>query len=153
MPDPTPKKKVVVKVLKKTTPKMDESVPKGLTKSNISKIDEITKFNAKAMAVEGRAKSDSISGANRAKFSGKDLVDQKRAGNASANVTRVKEGNPQVLRGRQTNTEPDKYYTGGYSSLTSDSYSRSKPLEKDMPKIGGKGITLTPEKKDSDKKK
>lgn len=154
MPDPT-KKKVVVKVLKKTTPKMEESVPKGLTKSNISKIDEITKFNAKAIAVEGRAKSDSISGANRAKFSGKDLVDQKRAGNTSANATRVKEGNPQVLRGRTMTKDSnytDKYAPDG-SKPSVDYYSRNKPLEKDMPRIGSKGITLTPEKKDSDKKK
>ncbi len=154
MPDPT-KKKVLVKVLKKTDPKIEGSVPKGLTKSGIAKIDEISKFNAKAIATEVKAKGDSISGANKAKVLGKDLVDQKRAGNAAANVTRVKEGNPQVLRGRTLTADSnntDKYAPDG-AKPSVDYYSRNKPLEKDMPRVGSKGITLTPEKKDSDKKK
>lgn len=155
MPDPTPKKKVVVKVLKKAESKAEGYVPKGLTSGDISKIDETTKFNAKTIAIEARAKGDSISGANKAKFLGKDIIDQRRAGNASANLTRVKEGNPQIQRGRTMTADSnytDKYAPDG-SKPSVDSYSRNKPLEKEMPKIGSKGITLTAEKKDSDKKK
>jgi len=152
MPD---KKKVLVKVLKKSTPKMEESVPKGMTKSGIDKINETTKFNAKSIATEARAKGDSISGANKAKVLGKDIVDQKRAGNAAANVTRLKEGNPQVSRGRTMTADSnytDKYAPDG-SKPSVDYYSRNKPLEKEMPRMGSKGITLTPVKKDSDKDK
>jgi len=152
MPD---KKKVLVKVLKKATPKMEESVPKGMTKEGITKINEATKFNAKAIATEARAKGDSISGANKAKVLGKDIVDQKRAGNAAANVTRLKEGNPQVMRGRTMTADSnytDKYAPDG-SKPSVDYYSRNKPLEKEMPRMGSKGITLTPVKKDSDKDK
>lgn len=136
MPNPT--KKVMVKVPKKTAEtkvEMEAYVPKGLTKDTIDKINETTDYNKKRNEVESMAKSDSIVGAKKAKFEGKDLVDQRRSGNRAANETR-KEGNvPQVARGRSTNTEPDKYYAGGYSALTSDSYSRTAPLEKDMPII------------------
>lgn len=152
MPD---KKKVVVKVLKKPVTKMEESVPKGMTKDGITKINETTKFNAKAIATEARAKGDSIAGASKAKLLGKDLVDQKRAGNVAANVTRLKEGSPQVSRGRTMTADSnytDKYAPDG-SKPSVDYYSRNKPLEKNMPRIGGKEITLTPVKKDSDKNK
>lgn len=152
MPD---KKKVLVKVLKKATPKMEEAVPKGMTKGGIDKINETTKFNAKSIATEARAKGDSISGANKAKILGKDIVDQRRAGNLSANATRVKEGNPQVMRGRTMTADSnytDKYAPDG-SKPSVDFYSRNKPLEKEMPRMGNKGITLTPVKKDSDKNK
>lgn len=152
MPD---KKKVLVKVLKKATPKMEEAVPKGMTKGGIDKINETTKFNAKSIAIEARAKGDSISGANKAKILGKDIVDQKRAGNTAANATRVKEGNPQVMRGRTMTADSnytDKYAPDG-SKPSVDFYSRNKPLEKEMPRMGNKGITLTPVKKDSDKNK
>ena len=136
MPNPT--KKVMVKVPKKTAEtkvEMEAYVPKGLTNHTIDKINETTDYNKKRNEVESMAKSDSIVGAKKAKFEGKDLVDQRRSGNRAANETR-KEGNvPQVARGRSTNTEPDKYYAGGYSALTSDSYSRTAPLEKDMPII------------------
>ena len=155
MPDPTPKKKVVVKVLKKAEPKLEGYAPKGLTKDQISKIDETTSFNSRKIATESRAKSDSIVGSNKAKFLGKDIVDQKRAGNLTANVTRVKEGNPQVQRGRTMTADSnytDKYAPDG-SKPSVDSYSRNKPLEKEMPRIGSTGITLSPVKKDSDKKK
>lgn len=135
---PNPAKKVMVKVPKKTAEtkvEMESYVPKGLTKDTIDKINETTDYNKKRNEVESMAKSDSIVGAKKAKFEGKDLVDQRRSGNRAANETR-KEGNvPQVARGRSTNTEPDKYYAGGYSALTSDSYSRTAPLEKDMPII------------------
>jgi hypothetical protein len=136
MPNPT--KKVMVKVPKKTAEtkvEMEAYVPKGLSKEFIAKVNETTDYNKKRNEVESMAKSDSIVGAKKAKFEGKDLVDQRRSGNRAANETR-KEGNvPQVARGRSTNTEPDKYYAGGYSALTSDSYSRIAPLEKDMPII------------------
>jgi hypothetical protein len=150
MPDPKDKKKLVT-VLKGTK----EYVPKGMTKEKISKINETSKFNAKAVAVEAKAKGDSIAGANKAKVLGKDLVDQKRAGNVAANATRVKEGSPQVSRGRTMTADSnytDKYAPDG-SNPSVDYYSRNKPLEKDMPRMNSKGITLTPEKKDSDKKK
>jgi len=155
MPDKTPKKKVIVKVLKKPETKIEGYVPKGMTKEKINKIDETTKFNAKSMAIEARAKGDSISGANKAKILGKDIVDQKRAGNTAANVTRLNEGNPQVSRGRTMTADSnytDKYAPDG-SKPSVDFYSRNKPLEKEMPRMGNKGITLTPVKKDSDKNK
>jgi len=154
MPD---KKKVLVKVLKKTkdNEKAEGYVPKGMTKDGIDKINETTKFNAKSIAIEARAKGDSISGANKAKVLGKDIVDQKRAGNTAANVTRLNEGNPQVMRGRTMTADSnytDKYAPDG-SKPSVDFYSRNKPLEKEMPRMGNKGITLTPVKKDSDKNK
>lgn len=155
MPDKTPKKKVIVKVLKKPETKIEGYVPKGMTKEKITKIDETTKFNAKSIATEARAKGDSISGANKAKVLGKDIVDQKRAGNTAANVTRLNEGNPQVMRGRTMTADSnytDKYAPDG-SKPSVDFYSRNKPLEKEMPRMGNKGITLTPVKKDSDKNK
>ena len=150
---PDSKKKIMVKVAKKANVEVEEAkkgiydketptdakkegyVPKGMTKEFIAKVNETTDYNKKRNEVESMAKSDSIVGAKKAKFEGKDLVDQRRSGNRAANETR-KEGNvPQVARGRSTNTEPDKYYAGGYSALTSDSYSRTAPLEKDMPII------------------
>ena len=85
------------------------------------------------------ASNDSISSAKKAKFDGKDLVDKRRTGNEAANKTRVKLGNPQIQRGRsQEDTDGfgggDKYYNpldlGGWKT---DSYSRNKPLEKDVP--------------------
>lgn len=135
---PNPAKKVMVKVPKKTAEtkvEMGNYVPKGLTKDLIGKINETSEINKKRLDVESVAKNDSVVGAKKAKFDGKDLIDQRRAGNKAANETRKEGGVPQVARGRHTNTEPDKYYTGGYSSLTSDSYSRTAPLEKDMPVI------------------
>lgn len=149
MPDKTPKKKVIVKVLKKPEAKIEGYVPKGITKNEISKIDNTSAFNLKAMAVESRAKGDSISGANKAKVLGKDTVDQKRAGNVAANVTRVKEGNPQVQRGRTMTADSnytDKYAPDG-SKPSVDSYSRLKPLEKEMPIVKGKDVVFTKVKK------
>lgn len=139
---PSEKKKIMVKVKKgsEPTPKMGAYVPKGMTKELIKEIDAVTAFNKKKNDVESMAKSDSIVGAKKAKLEGKDLIDQGRAGNAAANVTRVKEGNPQVLRGREISHSSypagDKYTNpmDVNSSGTSDVYSRSKPLEKDMPK-------------------
>lgn len=169
MPDP---KKTMVRVLKKSNVEKDEAKKgiydketkaennaelskAGLSTEKIKEIDNVSAFNKKKIEIEGRAKGDSISGANKAKFQGLDIVDQKRAGNAAANVTRLKEGNPQVLRGRTMTSDSnytDKYAPDG-SKPSVDYYSRNKPLEKEMPRIGGKGITLTPVKKDSDKNK
>jgi hypothetical protein len=146
MPDPIEetKKKVLVKVVKKTAKKttepkaeMEAYVPKGLTKENIAKINETSDVNQKRRDIEGMAKNDSITGAKKAKFDGKDLVDQERAGNKVANDRRKKEGIPQVAKGREyvNNAElKDKYSTGVYTS-TRDYYSRNEPLEKDMPVI------------------
>jgi len=136
MPNPT--KKVMVKVPKKTAEtkvEMEAYVPAGLTKDTIDKINETTDINKKRLSVESAAKSDSISGAKKAKFEGKDLVDQRRAGNQAANVKRKEGGVPEVSRGRYTNTEPDKYWGGGYNALTSDAYVRDEPLEKEMPVV------------------
>lgn len=134
---PDPKKKIIVKVAKKAEDKTvaESAVPKGLTKDFIAKVNETTEINTKRNSVESVAKNDSVVGAKKAKFEGKDIVDQRRAGNKAANETRAKDNVPQVMRGRSTNTEPDKYYSGGYSALTSDSYSRTNPLEKDMPRV------------------
>lgn len=156
---PDTKKKVFVKVSKKSNPEAEEAkkgivdtettadakvegyVPKGLTKEIIKKIDNTTEVNKKRRDIESMAKSDSISGAKKAKFNGKDLIDQARAGNRSANEARVKGGIPQVIRGREiSNTsypEPDKYTNpmDPTGSGTRDVYTRTSPIEKEMPKV------------------
>ena len=153
MPEPT--KKIMVKVAKKANVEAEEAkkgiydketvadakaegyVPKGLTKDFIAKVNETSAINTKRNLVEGIAKNDSISGAKKAKFDGKDIVDQARVGNKSANETRLKGGVPQVMRGREYVNDSnltDKYSTGT-STSTRDSYSRTNPLEKDMPKV------------------
>lgn len=152
MPEPT--KKIMVKVAKKKNPEAEEAkkgiydketiadakaegyVPKGLTKDFIAKVNETSEINTKRNAVESIAKNDSVVGAKKAKFDGKDLVDQARAGNKAANETRVKGSVPQVARGREYVNDSnltDKYSTGT-STSTRDSYSRTNPLEKEMPK-------------------
>jgi len=152
MPDPV--KKIMVKIAKKKNVEAEEAkkgiidnetkedakaegyVPKGLTKEIIKKIDNTTEFNKKRVDVESMAKTDSISGAKKAKFEGKDLVDQRRAGNKAANEIRKEGGIPQVMRGKEYVNDSnlaDKYSTGT-STSTRDSYSRTNPLEKDMPK-------------------
>jgi len=154
---PDPKKKIMVKVAKKTNVEAEEAkkgiydketvadakaegyVPKGLTKEFISKVNETTEINTKRREVEGLAKNDSIAGAKKAKFDGKDLVDQRRAGNKAANETRVKDKVPQVMRGREISHSSypagDKYTNpmNVDASGTSDIYTRTNPLEKDMP--------------------
>lgn len=142
MPEPT--KKIMVKVAKKSIGKetvVDEKaegyVPKGLTKDFIAKVNETSAINTKRNLVEGIAKNDSISGAKKAKFDRKDIVDQARSGNKAANEARLKGGVPQVMRGREhvnDSNRADKYSTGT-STSTRDSYSRTSPLEKDMPKV------------------
>jgi len=141
MPEPT--KKIMVKVTKKSTgketvvdEKADGYVPKGLTKDFIAKVNETSEINTKRNAVESIAKNDSVVGAKKAKFNGKDFVDQARAGNKAANETRLKGSVPQVARGREYVNDSnltDKYSTGT-STSTRDSYSRTNPLEKEMPK-------------------
>lgn len=124
------KKKVLVK-----KDVIEAAVPKGLTKEFIAKVNETTEINTKRNLVEGMAKNDSVVGAKKAKFDGKDLVDQARAGNRSANEARLKGGVPQVMRGREhvnDSNRVDKYSTGT-STSTRDSYSRTNPLEKEMP--------------------
>jgi hypothetical protein len=139
MPEETkktnPTKKVFVKVPKKSEDKaVNEN--KVFSKEFIKEVNNTDDFNKRKKEVEYMAKSDSIVGAKKAKFEGKDIVDQRRAGNNSANVTRVKEGNPQVARGRSMEMENsfdgDKYSSTN-SPFKSDYYSRLKPLEKDMP--------------------
>jgi len=153
MPEPT--KKIMVKVAKKANVEAEEAkkgiydketvadakaegyVPKGLTKDFIAKVNETSAINTKRNLVEGVAKSDSISGAKKAKFDGKDIVDQRRAGNKAANETRLKGSVPQVMRGRtMTNTSSltDKYAPDGHAPSV-DYYGRTNPLEKDMPKV------------------
>lgn len=138
MPNPT--KKTFVKVAKKTAePKIEieASVPKGLTKEFIAKVNETTDINTKRREVEGVAKNDSIAGAKAAKFNGKDIVDQGRTGNKAANETRLKGGVPQVMRGREyvNNSELTDKYSTGTSTSTRDSYSRTGNLEKEMPSV------------------
>lgn len=137
---PEAKKKIMVKVPKKeiaAETKVEGYVPKGLTKEVIKKIDNTSEFNKNRIEIESMAKTDSISGAKKAKFEGKDLVDQRRAGNKAANETRKEGGVPQVMRGKEHVNDSnlaDKYSTGT-STSTRDSYSRANPLEKDMPKV------------------
>ena len=155
---PDTKKKIMVKVPKKENVEANEAkkgivdvettadakaegyVPKGLTKEVIKKIDNTTEFNKNRIDVESMAKTDSISSAKKAKFDGKDLVDQARAGNKAANETRVKGGVPQVMRGREISNSsypaPDKYTNpmDKTGSGTSDVYARANPLEKEMPR-------------------
>lgn len=136
---PDTKKKIMVKVAKKPVEKpiMERAVPEGLTLEIIDKIDKTTDINKKRIEVESMAKTDSISGAKKAKLEGKDFVDQARAGNKAANITREKGGVPKVMRGREhvnSSNLVDKYSTG-VSTSTRDSYSRTAPLEKEMPTV------------------
>lgn len=152
---PDKKKKIMVKVPKKGNVEAEEAKkgiydketvadakeegydPKRLSSAVIKEIDGISAFNKKKVEVEGMASKDSVAGAKKAKLMGMDIVDQRRAGNAEANKTRVKEGNPQVLRGRtmtKTSDYTDKYAPDG-NAPSVDSYQRMKPLEKDMPVV------------------
>ena len=155
---PDPKKKIMVKIAKKANVEAEEAkkgiydketpadakeegyVPKGLTKEFIAKVNETTALNKKRNDVESVAKNDSIVGAKKASMAGKDIIDQRRAGNKLANDTRKKSGVPQVLQGREvahtSYPAPDKYTNpmDKTGSGTSDVYTRTSPLEKDMPK-------------------
>lgn len=154
---PDPKKKIMVRIAKKANVEAEEAkkgvydketpadaksegyVPKGLTKEFIAKVNETTELNKKRNDVESIAKNDSIVGAKKAKFEGKDIIDQRRAGNKLANDTRAKGKIPQVLQGREvahtSYPAPDKYTNpmDKTGSGTSDVYTRTKLLEKDMP--------------------
>lgn len=154
---PDPKKKIMVKVAKKANVEAEEAKkgvydkettadaksegydPKVLDKNLVDKINETSAFNKKRNALESSAKNDSVVGAKKAKFEGKDIIDQARAGNKAANDTRIKSGVPQVIRGREishTNyPAPDKYTNpmNRAGSGTSDVFTRTAPLEKDMP--------------------
>ena len=133
MPEETKKKSAV-----RESP-IEAAVPKGLTKDFIAKVNETTAFNTKRRESEGFAKNDSIAGAKKAKFDGKDLVDQRREGNRVANERRVKDKVPQVMRGRSISHSSfpanDKYTNpmNKSASGTDDVYTRTNPLEKEMP--------------------
>jgi len=114
-------------------------MPKSeLTKKQVSNINNISTENVRRISAESSAKKDSVYAASAAKFSGKDLVDQARAGNEAANVKRKAEKIPSVIRYRQ-NTGSS--YPGGdkYSKNfenTIDTYFRSKPIvDKEFKKI------------------
>ena len=156
---PEEKKKIMVKVAKKANVEAEEAkkgvydkettadaksegyVPKGLTKELIAKVNETTAFNKKRTDTESMAKNDSIVGAKKASMAGKDIIDQRRAGNKAANETRAKGKIPQVTQGREiSNTNypaPDKYTNpmDRTGSGTSDVFTRTAPLEKDMPLV------------------
>jgi hypothetical protein len=107
----------------------------SLTTDFQRKVDSVFKYNKTRREAENIAKQDSIVGASTAKRAGKDLVDQKRAGNKQANITRVKLKIPVVERLREygnNSVNPDKYHTTAGSS-TGDSYFRKTPLEMDVP--------------------
>ena len=114
-------------------------MPKNeLTKKQVSNINNISTENVRRIVAEASAKKDSVYAASAAKFSGKDLVDQARAGNEAANVKRKAENIPSVVRYRQ-NTGSS--YPGGdkYSKNfenTIDTYFRTKPLvDKEFKKV------------------
>lgn len=109
-----------------------------LTKKQVSNINKTSSENVRKIAAESSAKKDSVYAASSAKFSGKDLIDQARAGNEAANVKRKAEKIPSVVRYRQ-NTGSS--YPGGdkYSKNfenTIDTYFRTKPLvDKEFKKV------------------
>lgn len=107
-------------------------------KNVIDKINDTSDENTEKRAVESRAKNDSLVASTRAKLFGKDVVDQRRAGNESANKTRKSGGVPQVKRfreGNQTEETEDKYSKPGlYGTRTADAYKRNAPTEKDSPR-------------------
>lgn len=126
MIDPKTKKAVIVAPTRLTT------TSSKLATTDVNKINSVTAFNTKRRGVEAMAKTDSIAAAKKASFNSKDLVDQRRAGNAAANATRLAGGNPKVARGRTytgSSTETDKYAPDG-SKPSVDFYSRTNPLEK-----------------------
>lgn len=111
----------------------------AMTKSMGRKqIDAVTDKNNLMRSGEAKAKVDSIVGASKAKSMGKDLVDQRRAGNASANKTRKELGVPEVrqMRTNVTSQNADKY--APYFRPTADSYVRVSSVEKDPTRISVK---------------
>ena len=118
--------------------KMEDPRRKSVKKKNVvEQINDTSDFNTKMRNKEALAKNDSVVAATRAKLFGKDVIDQRREGNKAANATRIKEGVPQVLRGRTytgDSNDTDKYAPDGKRPSV-DSYNRTKPLEKEMPKI------------------
>jgi len=95
-------------------------------------IDAVTDKNNLMRSGEAKAKLDSIVGASKAKSMGKDLVDQRRAGNAAANKSRKESGVPKVERMRvnvNASQDADKY--APYFRPTADSYIRVSSVEKD----------------------
>ena len=136
MIDPKPKKAPIV------APTRLKSSGSGLSTSDVNGINSVSAFNTKRRGVEAVAKTDSIAAAKKSAFNSKDLVDQRRAGNAAANVTRAAGGNPAVSRGRTytgTSSMTDKYAPDG-SKPSVDFYSRNKPLEKDFKRKEGGSI-------------
>lgn len=147
MPDP---KKIMVKVLKKSTVEKaeakkgidDKETPtenraelskSGLTNAKIKEIDETTIINKKRNDTEALAKTDSISGANKAKLAGSNIYMQKKAGNEAANKVRTSSGAGNPLVQRFTN--PHQYDGVEKHTGEKDTYIRNAPLEKEMPII------------------
>jgi hypothetical protein len=132
---PDPKKKAIKKELFGAS--KDTIAPKRGSKDyNVNDVIESrTKSNLAKARNEVFAKNDSISASRTAKSQGKDLVDQRRAGNNAANISRKKNGVPLVKRYRQSNAgdNADKYSPSGSLQKTRDSYIRDSSVEKDMP--------------------
>jgi len=114
-------------------------MPKNeLTKKQVSNINNTSTENVRRITSELSAKKDSVYAASAAKFSGKDLVDQARAGNKAANIKRKAENIPsvQVYRQKTGSSYPggDKYSKNFENTI--DSYFRTKPIvDKEFEKV------------------
>jgi hypothetical protein len=131
----------MAKVRLTRTVQKDSIGPNGLSQSVNRTINKVNDFNKRKRDVEAQASKDSITKSKIEALKGKDIIDQRRAGNIEANKARAKGGNPLVIRGREISHSSypagDKYTNpmNVNESGTSDMYSRSKPLEKEMPEV------------------
>jgi hypothetical protein len=110
---------------------MKQKDPKtGMTKAEAGKeIENVLAENARRVAVEALAKSDSSAVASRAMTLDKTLSKKMaaRKGNEAANKRRKQENLPLVTRGQQ----PQSGLPGGVKFKRPDIYSRDGQLEKD----------------------
>lgn len=114
--------------------KIDPNKKSDKKKNVIDQIHETSDYNKEVYKKEALAKKDSVLAATRAKLFGKDVIDQRRAGNAQANVKRKELGIPKVKRWREDASAEDG---DKYSSPTwprQDNYIREGSLEKNMPR-------------------
>lgn len=113
---------------------MKQKDPKtGMTKGQARKeIDDVFSENARRVAAEAVAKSDSTSAADNARLLDKNLSKKMaaRKGNEAANTRRKQENIPQVVRGN----EPQSGNPGGVKFKKPDTYTRAGKLEKDVKK-------------------
>jgi hypothetical protein len=103
---------------------MNQTDPKsGMTKEKAKeKIEGVFSENARRVAAEAVAKSDSVNVAKSAMILGKSPKMAGREGNKAANIARAKANIPNVVQG---------HYTSGNKE---DAYWRAGQLEADVPK-------------------